>query len=203
MLNKIHTSIRGGLFVFGLVFIASLAAVALSFMYLDNVNQQENKAKRSANVWKNKIALAKDNNQKIIIYEKPYRSLIENNIVGKENRLSWFETLQSTASSRGLETFRFSTASQVKVKPKNLSPAYKGINIYKSIMTLDMKISHEGDLFSVFNDLESNAKGLYSINNCTIASSTNKRAAADEVATELKASCELSWHSIRVDDNES
>ena len=86
MLNKIHPSIRGGLFVFSLVFIASLAAVALSFMYLDNVNQKENKAKSSANVWKNKISLAKENNQKIIIYEKPYRSLIENNIVGKENR---------------------------------------------------------------------------------------------------------------------
>lgn len=202
MLEKIHHSIRGALLVFCLVFVASLIAVAASYMYLDNVNEKENKAKRSAFVWKNKINLAKENNRLIVLYEKPYHDLIDNNIVGEENRLSWFETLQSTASSRGLDVFRFSTASQVKVNPKGLRRDYKNIDIYKSAMILDMKISHEGDIFAVFNDLESYAKGLYSVDNCQVESPASRNNVATEGGAALNASCELSWHTIRTDKND-
>jgi len=202
MLEKIHHSIRGALLVFCLVFIASLTAVAASYMYLDSVNEKENKAKRSAFVWKNKIGQAKENNRLIVLYEKPYLDLIDNNVVGEENRLSWFETLQSTASSRGLDVFRFSTASQVQVKPKALKREYKNIDIYKSVMILDMKISHEGDIFAVFNDLESYAKGLYSVDNCQIENPVSRNNVTTEGGGELSASCELSWHTIRTDKND-
>ena len=197
MLDKIHHSIRGALFVFCLVFIASLTAVAASYMYLDNVNEKEGKAKRSAFVWKNKINQAKENNRLIVLYEKPYHELIDNNIVGEENRLSWFEALQSTASSRGLGVFRFTTGSQAKVNPRGLDAAFKDIDIYKSIMTLNMQVSHEGDIFAVFNDLQSNAKGLYSVDNCQVENIVTNRSADIDIGTMLKASCELSWHTIR------
>lgn len=197
MLEKIHINIRRSLLVFSLVFITSTLSVAFSFAYLDGVNADEDKIKNSMRIWKNKIGNAKKNNQTIVEKETLYLNLINDGIVGEENRLSWFEALQSTASRRGLDVFRYSTISQVKVIPKELDPAYKSIDIYKSIMKLDMKISHEGDIFAVFNDLDANAKGLYSVNYCSFEKAIIKKTLSEEASFEMKASCELSWYTFK------
>lgn len=196
MLDRIHPSIRKAFFVFCLVFIGSITAVVLSNEYLDGVLDKERRANNSMRVWKNKIEKAKENNQIIVQYEKPYLKLVEDGVVGEENRLSWFESLQATASSRGLNTFKFSTSSQTAVKPKELNAQYKGLNIFQSKMTLDMGLSHEGDMFAVFNNLASNAKGLYSVDKCNVTS-TKADPKSSEKGPDMKASCELSWHTIK------
>lgn len=197
MLEKIHINIRRSLLIFSLVFIASTLSVAFSYAYLDGVNEDEVKIKNSMRIWKNKIGNAKKNNRTIVEKETLYLNLISNGIVGEENRLSWFEALQSTALHRGLDVFRYSTISQVKVDPKELDVRYKSIDIYKSIMKLDMKISHEGDIFALFNDLDANAKGLYSVNHCSFEKVSLRSDNSDTADFEMKASCELSWYTFK------
>ena len=202
MLDKIHPSIRSALLVFCVIFIAAIISVVASHMYLETTSDAENKAKRNTLIWKSKIEQAKENNRIIVQYEKPYLNLIEDGIVGEENRLSWFEALQATASSRGLDTFKFSTASQAKINPTQLGAAYSSLSVYKSIMTLNMSVSHEGDIFSVFNDLDTNAKGLYSVNECNIVRKQTKAEKSETLNINVKANCELTWYSIKPHETE-
>ena len=195
MLNNIHISIRRALIVFVLVFVASASAVAFSYAYLDSVSADEVAMKNNMRIWKNKIDEAKANNETIVEHEKTYLSLIDYSIFGEENRLSWFEALQSTASSRGLDMFRFSVASQTKIDTKDINPAYSSIEVYKSVMNLNMKVSHEGDIFAVFNDLNANAKGLYSVDSCTINKIKNTK--SDGAGAKMDASCNLIWYTFR------
>ena len=197
MFKKIHPSIRNALFVFCAVFILSLSSVALSYVYLDKVGDEERKANIKSKQWKQKIEEAKENNKLFIEYEKPYIELVDNNIIGDENRLSWFESLQATSESRGLGSITFSMASQVELKDKKLKKELKGLKVFQSVMTLDMDISHEGDLFAVFNNLDSVAKGLYSVNKCNVESTRRKQDDSRNLDIAMKASCEISWHTIR------
>ena len=194
MLDKIHPSIKRALLVFCIIFISAIISVVTSELYLETVSDAERKARINTQIWKTKIEQAKENNRIIVEYEKPYLKLIENEVVGEENRLSWFETLQATASSRGLDTFKFSTASQIKVNPTEIDASYSELNVYKSIMTLDMKVSHEGDIFAVFNDLETNAKGLFSINKCSVIKNQIR---SETIKFAISANCELTWHTIK------
>ena len=196
MIDKIHPSIRASLFVFVLVFVGSLVAAVISYAYLDAITQDEKKAQRNTQVWKSKIDKAQENNLIIVEYEQPYKELVESSIIGEENRLSWFETLQQTANASGLDLFKFSTASQAKVTTKNMKQQYRSLNIFKSTMGLDMVLSHEGDLFSVLNNLNTKAKGLYSVRNCQFTALSNGRGATEVVAG-LKARCDLNWYTIK------
>ena len=198
MIDKIHTSIRASLFVFVLVFAGSLVAAIISYAYLDAITEDEIKAKRNTQVWKSKIEKAQENNLIIVEYELPYKALIENSIVGEENRLSWFETLQQTANARGLDLFKFSTASQAKVTTKNMKQEYANLNIFKSTMGLDMVLSHEGDLFSVFNNLDTKANGLYSVHRCLFTGKGKSKISEKiELSAGLQARCELNWYTIK------
>jgi len=196
MFSKIDPSIHKALIIFILLSIGSLVSVGVSQAYLGNVSDNERNARQKMRVWKNKIVEAKENNSIIIEYEKPYLSLIENNIVGDENRLSWFEVLQAQATARGMDAFKFSTASQVKIVSKEISPLFRSLGIYKSIMTINMQMAHEGDMFALFNDLEANAKGLFSVDKCVVEYKGRavKKGAAN---ANVEAKCELSWYSIR------
>ena len=197
MLDRIHPSIRKALLLFCIVFTGAITAVVLSGSYLEGVQDNEKKATNSMRIWKSKIETAKANNNIIVEYEKPYLKLIEDGIVGEEKRLSWFEALQTTASSRGLNTFHFSTTKQSAVKHRDISGNYSSLNIYRSNMDLSMQVSHEGDLFAVFNDLSLNAKGLYSIDSCNISGVKGKIDATNEFTSSLSANCKLSWHTIK------
>ena len=117
MLDKIHSSIRGALLVFCLIFVGALTCVIGSYLYLDSLNQDEIRARQKTQVWKTKIDQAKINNNIIVEYEKPYLALIDNDIVGEENRLSWFETLQATSSAKGLDTLPIQHLGRLKSLP--------------------------------------------------------------------------------------
>lgn len=197
MLDKIHSSVKRSLIVFSLTFVVSVSAVSFSHVYLEGVSEDEAKVKRSMRVWRNNISEARENNNTIVKQEKRYLELIKNGIVGDERRLSWFETLQTTASSRGLDSFRYSTAKQVKVKTKVLRSSFNSIYVFKSTMTLAMKIGHEGDLFAIFNDLDANAKGLYAIDECNVNRSKSTRQEAGSVAATMQANCKLTWYTFK------
>ena len=202
MLDKIHPSIRSALLVFCVIFLVATISVVTSHMYLENISDAEKKAKRNTLIWKSKIEQAKENNRIIVEYEKPYLKLIEDGVIGEENRLSWFEALQATASSRGLDTFKFSTASQTMINPTELGGAYANLGVYKSIMTLNMSVSHEGDMFAVFNDLDTNAKGLYSVNTCNVVKTRIEAKKSETLNFGIKANCQLTWYSIKPQETE-
>lgn len=179
--------------VFVVVLLIAIISVIGSHIYLDEMNSEKQKASRDMHKWQSKINTSIENNQIIDEFEANFIRLVNQGVVGNEERLSWFETVQNTAGKRGMPSVKYSVSSQEKLDYKNIQREFPGINVYKTTMTLNMKIGHEGDLFVLLNNLEK-ANGLYAVDRCDIEKINITKA---ESLNNMKAYCELGWYTLR------
>ena len=194
MLNKIHPVIRRALYVFTAVVVVSAAAVVLSDSFMDDAYKNEQSEKRAMRIWKNKIDGSRESNKIIDEYESSYTSLVNRHIVGDENRLSWFETIQSTTNARGMPSVKYNITSQQLVPDTSGQHSVKGLMVYRSKMTLEIKMAHEGDLFAMLNNLDEKAKGLFTVDKCDIE---KVEARSKESKERMRSFCELSWYTFK------
>lgn len=200
MLKKIHSVIRRALLVFLSVTIVSVLAVVGSDSFMEEAYMDEQSEKRAMRIWRNKIDGSRVSNRIIDEYESSYTSLVNRHIVGEENRLSWFETIQSTTTARGMPSVKYNITSQKLVKDVSGQHAAKGLKVFRSRMTLDIKMAHEGDLFAMLNNLEDKAKGLFTVDKCDIEIIDTGSKVLKE---NMHSFCELSWYTFKsVDDKE-
>jgi hypothetical protein len=193
MFNKLTPAFIRSLAVFIVVLVASIIVVSISFMYMDGVYQDQQSAKRAMLIWQTKINSSVENNQIIDEFETNFLNLVNQGVVGAEDRLSWFETIQNTAKKRGMPSVKYGISTQELLKEPNLKREYKGIDVFKSVMTLDIKMAHEGDLFALLNDLRK-ADGLFAIDRCEIEKASKKTVDSEN---NMKAYCELGWYTFR------
>jgi hypothetical protein len=193
MFNKLTPSLMRSISVFIVVLAVSIIVVSISFVYMDEVYQDQQSAKRAMRIWQTKINSSVENNQIIDEFETNFLNLVNQGVVGAEDRLSWFETIQSTAKKRGMPSVRYSISTQEALKESNLKREYQGIDVYKSVMTLDIKMAHEGDLFALLNDLKK-ADGLFTVDRCDIEKASKKTVDSEN---NMKAYCELGWYTFR------
>ncbi len=179
--------------VFTAILVACVIVISISYVYMDEAYKDQQAAKRAMRVWQAKINSSVQNNQIIDAFEINFLKLVNQGVVGAEDRLSWFETIQDTAKKRGMPSVKYSISTQAALEERNLKQDYRGIDVFKSVMTLDIKMAHEGDLFALLNDLEK-ADGLYAVDSCDIEK-ISKTAVDTENA--MKAYCELGWYTFR------
>lgn len=179
--------------IFTVVLVLSIVVVSISFMYMDGVNQEQNDAKRAMRIWQSKINSSVESNQIIDQFEINFLNLVNQGIVGAEDRLSWFETIQSTAKKRGMPSVKYSISTQQALNESNLESEYQGIKVFKSVMTLDAEMAHEGDLFALLNDL-TKADGLFAVDRCSIIKTSKKVVDTDN---NMRAYCELGWYTFK------
>jgi hypothetical protein len=194
VLNKIHPVIKRALYVFTVVVIASVVTVALSDSFVDDAYQNEQSEKRAMRIWKNKIDGSRESNKIIDEYESSYTSLVNRHIVGEENRLSWFETIQSTANAKGMLLVKYDITSQELVPDTTGQHSAKGLEVYRSKMTIDIRMAHEGDLFAMLNTLDEKAKGLFIVDKCEIKKIETR---LNEDRERMRSLCELSWYTFK------
>jgi len=193
MFNKLTPSLTRAIAVFTVFLVASVIVVSISYVYMNNISEEQQSAKRAMRIWQSKINSSVQNNQIIDQFEVNFLSLVNQGVVGKEDRLSWFETIQNTAKKRGMPSVKYSISAQKPFLADNLRSDYSGIDVFKSVMTLDVEMAHEGDLFALLNDLEK-ADGLYAVDRCDIEKITKKQSDTDN---NMKAYCELGWYTFR------
>jgi hypothetical protein len=179
--------------VFVVMLIAGAIVVSISYMYTDDIYQDQQSAKRAMRIWQAKINRSVESNQIIDEFESNFLRLVNQGVVGAEDRLSWFETIQNTAKKRGMPSVKYSISTQEALKEKNIKREYRGIDVFKSVMTLDIKMAHEGDLFALLNDLEK-ADGLFAVDRCDIEKMSKKTVDSEN---NMKAYCELGWYTFR------
>ena len=175
------------------VLVATTITLTISYIYMDGVYQDQQSAKRAMRLWQSKIDSSVESNQIIDEFESNFLKLVNQGVVGAEDRLSWFETIQNTAKKRGMPLVKYSISSQEPLNARSLKREYRGIDVFKSVMTLDIKMAHEGDLFALLNDLRK-ADGLFAVDNCDIEKISKKVVDTDN---NMKAYCELGWYTFR------
>ncbi len=193
MLDNMTPIFLRALVVFVITLVLSVAVVSVSYIYVDEVEQDQQTSKRDMRKWKSKINSSVESNQIIDEFEANFLSLVNQGVVGAEDRLSWFETIQNTAKKRGMPSVKYRIWQQLRLREENLKQEYSGIDVFKSIMTLDIEMAHEGDLFALLNDL-SKADGLFAIDSCNIEKVSKKVVDTDN---NMKAFCELGWYTFR------
>ncbi len=167
MFNRLTPMLIRAAGVFIVTLVLSIIVVSISSIYMDDVYQDQQTEKRAMRLWQGKINSSVENNQIIDEFESNFLKLVNQGVVGAEDRLSWFETIQETAKKRGMPSVKYSISEQKLLQENNLKNQYRGIDVFKSVMTLDIKMAHEGDLFALLNDLEK-ADGLFAVDSCDI-----------------------------------
>ena len=179
--------------IFSVILLLSITFISSSHIYKEGVYEDQQASKRAMRLWKAKINSSVENNQIIDEFESNFLKLVNQGVVGEENRLSWFETIQSTAKKRGMPSVKYSISERKPLQAGNLNMQYQGIDIFKSIMTLNIKMAHEGDLFALLNDLRK-ADGLFAIDSCNIEKVSKK---VVDTENNMKAYCELGWYTFK------
>jgi len=193
MLDKLTPALVRALAVFISMLVISIIVVTISFAYMDGAHQAQQSAKRGVQKWQAKINSSVEHNQVIDEFESNFLKLVHQGVVGAEERLSWFETIQETTKKRGMPSVKYSISTQEALNETNIKQQYQGINVFKSVMMLDIEMAHEGDLFALLNDLK-RADGLYTIDNCRIEKMSKRSV---DVNNNMKANCELGWYTFR------
>lgn len=197
---NIPQPIRSALFLFVAVLMFSAAIIVVSDSYLKHAYDGRESEKRAMRIWKNKIDGSRESNRIIDEYERSYLKLVNNNIVGEEDRLDWIENIQSIANARNMPSVKYNLSSQKPVENKIGQHSAQGLRIYRSSMKLDMQLAHEGDIFAMLNTLQDRAKGLFSVDRCDIAKSTQ---ANPDGNLNMTAHCELGWYTFKSAENDT
>jgi len=134
--------------------------------------------------------------KRILKYLPEFIDLYNHGVIGSEQRLNWIEVLQNTGARIKLPALSYSISSQ-----KDYTPPYPltlgSYKIYKSEMTLEMQLLHEGDLFSLLNALNNDARGEYNLTSCGFDKG-NKDIVESPNAPNIRVSCELEWYTIKL-----
>lgn len=198
MFKYLPVQLRPALLIFASIMLAMITAIAVSMTYRDDAVKNELSAQRAMHVWKNKIEGSRRSDKIVDKYEHDYLDLVKKNVIGKEDRLSWFEAIQYVSESRGMPSVKYSVVSQKKVDSPTLKQKYGGLALYSSVMTLDVTMGHEGDMFALLDGLQDRAKGLFTVDKCDLDINRPKDVDSDTVLiNQMKAHCELSWYTIK------
>jgi hypothetical protein len=197
---EIHPVIKKSLVIFTVTLLTMVTVVVMSDMYKTEASDQNEKMMREMRSWRNKIDEANKNNQILVQHEDTFKKLKEESVIGDENRLSWVEVVQNVVESRKLTSVKYDIASRVLLDKKLLDRKYRDIDVFRSVMSLDMQLIHEGDLFVMLNALKNEAKGLVTVDKCNIElinKDIYEGVIAQDDTVNMSAYCELSWYTLK------
>jgi len=140
-------------------------------------------------------------NQKLLLdeFEPDYNLLKNSAIIGAEDRLNWIENLDKISQQYKIPYLKYNINKRQKFLSNEILQTYPAIELYKSNMSLQLQLLHEGDLNTVLNSLNKMARGLFDIYSCTINRNptSNKSIINSQTDNNFTANCILNWYSIQ------
>jgi len=197
---SINRDTKKALLLFAIILLAMLSVVIMSELYKSKAYDENLRMAGEMRSWRGRIDEANKNNQILVQHEDTFKKLKDDYVIGDENRLSWVEVVQKVADSRRISSVKYDIASQVLLDKNTLDKKYAGIDVYKSVMSLEMKFIHEGDLFVMLNALREEAKGLVAVDKCDVElinKDINERLIGQNATDNMRAYCELSWYTLK------
>ena len=128
-------------------------------------------------------------------YRKIYGSYRSSGLVGKERRLSWIESLESTNEVLRLPVLTYNLHPQENF----LRPGFKlkrGVEVKSSPMELSMGLLHEEDLFALLEGLRLSIRNLFTVDSCVISRQGDVKSSLDTKRANLNTKCTIRWVTI-------
>lgn len=159
------------------------------------VFERENAARGEA---RERLARVDEERRIIERYGPAYQVLVEQGIVGAEQRVNWLDALRlASQATRGFGV-DYQVSGQVGDKqgvlPKFDTGAYE---TQQSEMTLRLRLLHEGDLLAFLDALDGQRAGLHLLRECSLQRA-NAGPFSARFEPKLLAECKLTWVTLGV-----
>ncbi len=185
--------------LFLLVLLISVIVVVVSQAVWSSSKETLQSAQSDLDYARERYYEAIDRKRLLALYEKKYQELINNGIVGNENRLNWVDVIESATVRFKIPYIKYRIEKRKAVSSVRLSFRYPDIKLFKSSMTLEMQLLHEGDLFNIINHLDKVARGLFDIQSCSISRNYRTEISLLDSTTgkNFTALCKLNWYTMQ------
>jgi hypothetical protein len=128
-------------------------------------------------------------------YRSLYTDYKASGLVGKERRLSWIETLETSNSELQLPTLTYSLQPQEEFERPGFKAA-RGVEVKSSPMDLTMGLLHEEDLFALFERLRLSIRNLFTVDSCSLDRESAIGQSLDTKRANLRGRCTIRWVTI-------
>jgi hypothetical protein len=128
-------------------------------------------------------------------YRNLYNRYKASGLVGKERRLSWVESLESTNWVLRLPTLTYSLLPQEDFKRPGFT-LKRVVSVKSSPMALNLGLLHEEDLFALLEGLRLTIQNLFTVESCRLTRPTTINRSLDTRRANLDAQCTIRWVTI-------
>jgi len=199
MIFTILKNLQKELSIFLISIVIATILIIVSNSWWQTASNDRNMAQADLNEAKERYYTAI--NRKLLLkeFEKKYKALISSGIVGDEHRLNWVDAIEKITELNKIPYLKYKIDKRQNFNSSALTQSYPGIQLLVSTMTLEMQLLHEGDLYTVLNNLQQEAKGLFNVNSCDIIRNITSIESLIDSQTDknFSAKCDLSWYTIQ------
>ena len=188
------STMRGTVIGFAVCVVLAGAMLAASMYFKDKMAREyrDNHARFRA---ASQQYLAVDEEERIIDEFYPeFVRLYRAGLLGRERRLSWLETLREAGASIKMPELSYKLEAQREAAP-DYDVVLGGYRLYASPMNLNLGLLHEGDLLRLFDALDRDAMGQYTVRECEFVMSGGD-VVLEADAPNISAQCELDWLTV-------
>jgi hypothetical protein len=133
-------------------------------------------------------------------YHRRYDKFQELGFVGTESRLDWIETMREASTDLTLPRVSFAIGPQLDVvAPVESVRTGNGTSLHLSRLQVQMGLVHEIDLLRFFDDLQTKAPGLITVDRCDLEWQSDPRSPLD-VRANIHADCSILIFSVITSD---
>ena len=190
--------LRGSIIFLVIAVVISAGSLAGSYQFANLKNKTHKREQAKFISARTQYRTLDEEEGLIAIYLPRYVALENAGIIGREKRLDWIESLRQSAKQSQVAKMQYDISAQ-KLFETKIPLDVGDYKIYASTMSLNLGLLHEGDLFTLLDNLSSSLTGLYGLSECDL-----KRKGPEirnEVdAVNLSARCALNFLTIRKTD---
>ena len=186
--------LRGGLIGLAIAIAVTATLIGVTYHFRDANEKDFQRADRDRRGAEQRYRELDEQELMIATYYPMFQDLERQGIIGDERRLKWTEALKQADESRKLPNLNYSIDAQALHKTE--FPLAEGTyKVFASEMALDLGLLHGEDLFYLFNRLDEDAEGLYSVDYCKLTRIRDEPGSPK--SPHLSTSCRLLWYTIK------
>lgn len=174
-----------------LIFLPALCvggtAIIVSHNFAAHAQVEQQVAQHQLDTARANLASAQEDRKNMNEYMLEYEKLLARNIIGEGRRLDWIEGMEKIRQQHRILGFSYTISPRHPYTPP--SKADNGrFDLSMSDMALQLNLLHEEQLLDFFDTLQSDTRGWFILNSCTM-----ERVADADAAPGLNAVCTGGW----------
>lgn len=134
-------------------------------------------------------------------YVVRFEDLKQRGVIGVEPRLSWVEALERVNQDLRLPVLRYEIRPQRPLQFEAPRFDSQVLRAYRSTMTIDAGLLHEGDLVVLLGELRRLTNGRFEVRDCRLELTSPVRGIAlNARSPNLLANCTLDWYTLQIEE---